>query len=311
MPHKCTSSAQMNANYQVALHLALQDEEDQADPLPALNAAASTSTSLVSSSSKLKGKKRVIPADNNDNNNNNEIEVILYHRVIEVEPETPPRQVKRLRLTIQIPAAPSTLSLPSSLLSIPALSASYSTASCDSIPSPGLLPLTANTTPSYITFQASPAAPTPGSFAHNEAYPKYNHRWNNRVHFKAWLAQEQQEECVKLRLTNTYLGMPVFEQGLQYHCSRAGTGGVKKYTKWHPEWEHKIPPKCTDCPCTLLVKQYLGVSTILGNYFKEHNHSVGSKNLWFMRIPNKTQEYIAGLVQLRVVSNHIVRTNFI
>ncbi|KAJ7616248.1 hypothetical protein B0H17DRAFT_965728, partial [Mycena rosella] len=124
--------------------------------------------------------------------------------------------------------------------------------------------------------------PTPGSFARDEACPKYNHRWNNWAHSEAWLAQEQQEECVELRLTNTYLGMPVFEQELRYRCSRAGTGGIKVYTKRHPEWERKIPPKRTGCPCMLLVKQYPGVPTILGNYFKEHNHSAGSENLRFM-----------------------------
>ncbi|KAJ7651759.1 hypothetical protein B0H17DRAFT_1215219 [Mycena rosella] len=126
------TDAQTNADYQIALRLALQNEEDQADPLPAPNTV--TSTSSVSSSSERKGKKRTIPADDNDDD---EIEVISYRQVIKIEPETPPRQVKRPRLTVQIPAAPSTSSLPSSSSSIPALSASYSTASCDSIPSPG------------------------------------------------------------------------------------------------------------------------------------------------------------------------------
>ncbi|KAJ7616249.1 hypothetical protein B0H17DRAFT_1152726 [Mycena rosella] len=124
------TNAQTNTDYQIALCLALQDKEEQADPLPAPNTVASTAS--ASSSSERKGKKRTIPADDD-----NKIEVVSYHRVIKVEPETPPRQVKRPRLTVQIPATPSTSSLPSSSSSVPALSASYSTASCDSIPSPG------------------------------------------------------------------------------------------------------------------------------------------------------------------------------
>ena len=52
-----------------------------------------------------------------------------------------------------------------------------------------------------------------------------------------------------------YSGMPEFERQLRYVCSRAGTGGIKPYSKLHPEWNHKLPSKRTDCKCTLLVKQ--------------------------------------------------------
>ncbi|KAJ7730819.1 hypothetical protein B0H16DRAFT_1329762 [Mycena metata] len=104
----------------------------------------------------------------------------------------------------------------------------------------------------------------------------------------------------------TYYGLPEFERQLRYVCSRGGTGGVKPYTKRHPEWHCKLPNKRTGCECVLLVKQYPGVTTVLGNYRDEHNHPLGNANLPFIQIPKETREYIAGLLRLKTSPDHIV-----
>jgi hypothetical protein len=54
------------------------------------------------------------------------------------------------------------------------------------------------------------------------------------------------------------------------------------------------------------VKEYPGVSTILGNYRDEHNHALGNANLPFTQISKETREYIAGLLRLKVTPEHIV-----
>ncbi|KAJ7161195.1 hypothetical protein C8R46DRAFT_1285283, partial [Mycena filopes] len=88
---------------------------------------------------------------------------------------------------------------------------------------------------------------------------------------------------------------------------RGGTGGEKIYIKRHPEWTRKCERRRTGCECTLLVKEYPGVSTVLGSYKDDHNHALGNANLRFTSISKDTREYIAGLLRLKVAPEHIVR----
>ncbi|KAJ7247684.1 hypothetical protein C8J57DRAFT_978067, partial [Mycena rebaudengoi] len=124
--------------------------------------------------------------------------------------------------------------------------------------------------------------------------------------FEAWRAAQQLDNCIELRLTHTFNGLPEYERQLRFVCSRAGTGGNKPYIKIHPEWSRKLSPKRTDCQSSLTVKQYPGISVILGNYREEHNHPTGNANLQFLQIPKDTREYIAGLLRLKVSADHIV-----
>lgn len=162
----------------------------------------------------------------------------------------------------------------------------------------------------FHTFRAYtpiPSTPPAGSFQSDIASSKYQNRWESWTEFQEWLAEEQRTQGIELRLVNTYAGMPEFERQLRFVCSRGGTGGVKPYTKRHPDWNRKIESKLTDCNCRLLVKQYPGLPTVLGNYRAEHDHALGNANLPFTQIPKDTREYIAGLLRLKVSPDHIVR----
>ncbi|KAJ7470045.1 hypothetical protein B0H11DRAFT_1634302, partial [Mycena galericulata] len=125
--------------------------------------------------------------------------------------------------------------------------------------------------------------------------------------FDTWLAEEQRAHGIELHLVNTYPGLPEFERQLRYVCSRGGTGGIKPYVKRHPEWNRKIETKRTQCKCRLLVKQYPGISTVLGDYRDEHDHALGNANLRFTQIPKETREYIATLLRMKLEPDHIVR----
>ncbi|KAJ7468311.1 hypothetical protein B0H11DRAFT_2306036, partial [Mycena galericulata] len=82
--------------------------------------------------------------------------------------------------------------------------------------------------------------------------------------------------------------------------------GQKAYTKLHPDWNRKRGPKRTDCKCTLIIKQYPDVPTVLGNYSDTHNHDLGNANLPFTQIPKAAREHIAGLLRMKVAPEHIV-----
>ncbi|KAJ7100634.1 hypothetical protein B0H15DRAFT_816760 [Mycena belliarum] len=172
-----------------------------------------------------------------------------------------------------------------------------------SAPSPSdssIVPSTAPNSPAfaYIEFRAhpdpTPPKPTRGCFEHDSASSKFGLRWERWTDFQAWLITEQETHCIELRLVNTYPSTPAFQRACRYVCSRKGTGGIKPYTKLHPEWNRKRGTKRTGCKCTLLVKEYPGVDTILGSYADQHNHPLGNANLPFTRIPKRSREYIAG-----------------
>jgi hypothetical protein len=161
-----------------------------------------------------------------------------------------------------------------------------------------------------FTFRAyddpSPSTPPAGSFESDIASSEYQQRWETWTDFENWIVQEQRSKGIELHLVNTYLGLPEFERKLRYVCSRAGTGGLKTYVKRHPEWNRKIENKRTDCKCRLLVKQYPGISTVLGSYRDEHDHALGNANLRYTNIPKETREHIAGLLRLKLEPDHIV-----
>lgn len=162
-----------------------------------------------------------------------------------------------------------------------------------------------------ITFRAypNPTAPPAGSFLHDLAKGKYLQRWESWPEFEDWLAREQQDLAIELRHVNTYSKADAYLRKLRYVCSRGGTGGRKEYNKLHPNWTRKCEGKRTDCKCSLVVKEYPGVSTVLGDYVTTHNHPLGNANLRFTRIPKETREYIAGLLRLGVTPDRIVRAS--
>ncbi|KAJ7488704.1 hypothetical protein B0H11DRAFT_1720367 [Mycena galericulata] len=154
--------------------------------------------------------------------------------------------------------------------------------------------------------------PTPpnhpvGSFQHDLASGKYQNRWETWAAFEKWLASEKTANAIEFRLVNIYTESELYIRKLRYVCSRAGTGGQKAYTKLHPDWNRKRGPKRTDCKCTLIVKQYLDVLAVLGNYSDTHNHDLGNANLPFTQIPKAAREHIAGLLRMKVAPEHILK----
>ncbi|KAJ7665805.1 hypothetical protein B0H17DRAFT_951239 [Mycena rosella] len=159
-------------------------------------------------------------------------------------------------------------------------------------------------------FRIHPAptpAPAPGSFQHDLASGNYQQQWTSWQEFQKWLCDEQAAKAIELRLVNTNAKSSLYTRKLRYVCSRAGTGGEKEYVKAHPEWNRKRGPKRTACKCSLVVKEYPGTSTILGNYCDMHNHPLGDANLPYTQIPKETREYTAGLLRLRVAPDHILK----
>ncbi|KAF7372258.1 SWIM-type domain-containing protein [Mycena venus] len=146
-----------------------------------------------------------------------------------------------------------------------------------------------------------------GSFQHDLASGKYQKQWKSWRDFEAWLAAEQEQHALEFRLVNTYTGSCLYTRQLRYVCSRAGTGGQKEYVKLHPDWNRKRGPKRTDCKCTLIVKQYPDISTVLGNYSDVHDHDLGNANLPFTQIPKAAREQIAGLLRMKVAPEHILK----
>lgn len=171
-------------------------------------------------------------------------------------------------------------------------------------------PPSASPADSLFHFRVHPPAvsskPAAGSFQSDMASSRYQKRWDNWGEFQNWIAEEQTTHAIELRHVNTYAGLPEFERKLRYVCSRGGTGGMKPYVKLHPDRTPKIDNKRTECKCRLLVKQYPGISTILGDYLDEHDHALGNANLRFTQIPKETREYIAGLLRLGLEPDHIV-----
>jgi hypothetical protein len=152
----------------------------------------------------------------------------------------------------------------------------------------------------------TPTAPPAGSFEHDLGSSDYQQRWETWSDFDTWLREEQRSNGIELLLVNTYSGLPEFERKLRYVCSRGGTGGLKPYVKLHPERERKLDNKRTDCKCRLIVKQYPGISTVLGDYRSDHDHLLGNANLPFTQIPKETREHIAGLLRLKLEPDAIV-----
>lgn len=148
--------------------------------------------------------------------------------------------------------------------------------------------------------------PKVGSYEYDVNSGEYQVSWPDWASFLAWREQEQVRLCIELRLVNTYQNSPEYVRKLRYVCSRAGTGGKKAYTKKFPDRTRKVESKRTSCKCCLLVKEYPGISTVLGNYFNEHDHPLGNENLRHTRMSKETREYIAALLRLGVAPEHIV-----
>ncbi|KAJ7689510.1 hypothetical protein B0H14DRAFT_2652802, partial [Mycena olivaceomarginata] len=71
-----------------------------------------------------------------------------------------------------------------------------------------------------------PRGPAVGTFEYDLASGKFQTRWDDWTQFQQWLREEEQRNCIELRLVNTYHRPPAYERKHRSR-SRHGTGGVK------------------------------------------------------------------------------------
>lgn len=181
-----------------------------------------------------------------------------------------------------------------------------------SSPSTELATLSPSTSSSFGEFQATTTPPLPapvlyGDFAYDLSSKKYNKSWPSWKEFEEFLATEETTHSIELRRARSNQGGDRYLWRVDYVCSRHGTGGEKSYQKKNPDWERKIPSKRTQCKAHLTVKTYFNTKTVLGIYETRHDHPLGNENLRFTRISDETREWIAGMVRMKVQSDHIVR----
>lgn len=144
-----------------------------------------------------------------------------------------------------------------------------------------------------------------GGFFCDQRSGKFNRSWDSWESFGSFLKQEQDALSIELLKVQTLSGKHRYIERRLYVCSRGPSGGRRLYDKKHPDRKRKVEKKFTDCMCRLVVKSYHGVSTILGAYYSDHNHAVGTENIKFTRISKETRNWIASMVRGRVDSNHI------
>lgn len=147
-----------------------------------------------------------------------------------------------------------------------------------------------------------------GDYKSDQRSGKFNKTWNSWRDFEWFLEEEENTLSIELRKVQTLSGKRRYAERKRYVCSRAGTGGWKAYEKKNPHWERKVDSKLTDCGCSLVVKTYHDVETVLGRYHPDHNHPTGSENIKYTRISCKTRNWIAAMVPSRgkVDSDHVV-----
>lgn len=139
-----------------------------------------------------------------------------------------------------------------------------------------------------------------------ESRIEFNKIWDSWRAFERFLEEEEDTLSIELRKVQTLSGNWRYTERRRYVCSRAGTGGQKVYKKKHPEWGRKVDTKLTECKCSLVVKTYHDVETVLGRYRPDHNHPTGLDNIKYMLISRKTRNWIAAMVRGKVDSGHVV-----
>ena len=121
-----------------------------------------------------------------------------------------------------------------------------------------------------------------------------------------FLLQEMSLHSVEFLKVQTTKGLSgKYLEHKSYLCARHGQ--PVDYIKKNPLWGRKVPLKVMDCTASLTIKSYVGTPYILGIYDLEHNHPLGNENLRFTHISPLTQDWIAGMVQMKVKTDHIVR----
>lgn len=133
---------------------------------------------------------------------------------------------------------------------------------------------------------------------------KFNKSWDNLPAMLAWLRAEEEFVIMELRL-NKRTEHPAGDRGAwmnqyYYYCARQGTGGLHRYVRKHPEWNHKVGTKRTGCTCQLQVKSYPNTTLLLGKYLPTHSHPVGEPNARYTLLSKLTRIRITEMLRAGV-----------
>ena len=109
----------------------------------------------------------------------------------------------------------------------------------------------------------------------------------------------------KVKHGTATLGRSLWTKKHVYLCAQQQIG-QRADQKTHPERQHKIPRKGTGCHCQIVIKRYLHMPIVLGQYVAEHNHDLGTDNLTYMRLSDSARQQIMPLLIQKVDTHEIV-----
>ena len=140
--------------------------------------------------------------------------------------------------------------------------------------------------------------------------------WADEGEFAEWLATEELEKGIELIVSNvTYSKSPLWREQRILKCSREWMGGRPTQDQSGSgatkERDRKIPSKKTGCRCRLTIKLYQHTETILGKYEREHDHPLGSENLRFTWLTDRTREMVMEMVHTGIDSKTIVSNDLL
>ncbi len=148
-----------------------------------------------------------------------------------------------------------------------------------------------------------------GSMTYNREENNYNLEWESRDDFIRWLTHEQAAIGIEIWLSRMRHSKnnSLYSTCETYCCARNGTGGKKDYVK-KTMHERKIDGKRIEggCPCSIQIKTYPHIDTILGRYNPDHSHPTGKDNLKYIRIRVSTRGLIEDWVHYGVTDLEIV-----
>jgi len=108
--------------------------------------------------------------------------------------------------------------------------------------------------------------------------------WSNKDKFLVWLAAKEHKKTIKFIVSVTEeLDSPNWWARCMFRCLWEFSGRKPEHENVH-QWDWKIPSMKTGCQCCLVVKWYLHTKTILRKYEGQHDHTLGNKNLCFLRL---------------------------
>jgi hypothetical protein len=202
-------------------------------------------------------------------------------------------------------------SKPSALTSMPTFESCLGTFTVDS-PARHASPIEH---PIVVATASSPQAETidpatskrNGSITNDRQERRPTHEWNSLEEFHAWRINEELDHSIELLLSSTRHSVgPLWDEKRTYSCSRQGTGGKTKYVRKCIDRSRKRPSKRTGCKCSVRIKTYPHVSTILGWYKSEHDHAIGVANLMYTRLRDSTRGYVMNLFRRQMSPKEVV-----